>query len=87
MTDSTFHSLEAALADDHFPDVDLTLTGLGAGGVVLPNARPLVGTVANITALTRPAGTMGFATDASGGAKPCWSTGSGWVLADGTTLT
>ena len=46
-----------------------------------------VDTVANITALTRPAGTMGFATDASGGAKPCWSTGSGWVLASGTTLT
>ena len=69
------------------PDVDLTLTGLGAGGVVLPNARPLVDTVANITALTRPAGTMGFATDASGGAKPCWSTGSGWILASGSALT
>lgn len=25
MTDSTFHTLEAALADDHFPDVDLML--------------------------------------------------------------
>ena len=69
------------------PDVDLTVTGLGAGGVVLPNARPLVDTVANITALTRPAGTMGFATDASGGAKPCWSTGSGWILASGSALT
>lgn len=68
------------------PDVDLTLTGLGAGGVVLPNARGLVGTVAAITALTKPAGTMGFATNASGGPKPCWSTGSGWVIADGSAL-
>lgn len=25
MTDSTFHTLEAAIADDHFPDVDLML--------------------------------------------------------------
>ena len=25
MTDSTFHTLEAALADDHFPEVDLML--------------------------------------------------------------
>lgn len=25
MTDSTFHSLDAAIADDHFPDVDLML--------------------------------------------------------------
>lgn len=69
------------------PNVDLTLTGLGGGGVVLTFARPYVGTVVAITALTKPAGTMAFATDASGGAKPCWSTGSGWILADGTALT
>jgi hypothetical protein len=69
------------------PDVDLTVAGLGGGGVVLLFARPYVGTVAAITALTKPAGTMAFATDASGGPKPCWSTGSGWVLASGSALT
>ena len=68
-------------------DVDLTLQGLGAGVVRLPAATGFVGTVAEINALTRPAGAMAFATNASGGAKPCWSTGSGWILADGTTLT
>jgi hypothetical protein len=67
-------------------DVDLTLQGLGAGVVRLPAATGFVGTVATITALTKPAGTMAFATNASGGPKPCWSTGSGWVLADGSAL-
>lgn len=67
-------------------DVDLTLQGLGAGVVRLPAATGHVGTVAEITALTKPAGVMAFATNASGGAKPCWSTGSAWVLADGSAL-
>jgi len=68
-------------------DIDLTIQGLGAGVVRLPAATGYVGTVSAISALTRPAGVMAFATNASGGPKPCWSTGSGWVLADGTTLT
>ncbi len=67
-------------------DVDLTLQGLGAGVVRLPAATGFVGTVAEINALTRPAGAMAFATNASGGPKPCWSTGSAWVLADGSSL-
>lgn len=67
-------------------DVDLTLQGLGAGVVRLPAATGFVGTVAEINALTRPAGVMAFATNASGGPKPCWSTGSAWVLADGSAL-
>ena len=67
-------------------DVDLTLQGLGAGVVRLPAATGYVGTVAEINALTRPAGAMAFATNASGGPKPCWSTGSAWVLADGSSL-
>ena len=67
-------------------DVDLTLQGLGAGVVRLPAATGYVGTVAEINALTRPAGVMAFATNASGGPKPCWSTGSAWVLADGSSL-
>jgi len=67
-------------------DVDLTLQGLGAGVVRLPAATGFVGTVTEITALTRPAGVMAFATNASGGPKPCWSTGSAWVLADGSAL-
>ena len=68
-------------------DVDLTLRGLGAGVVRLPAATGFVGTVAEINALTRPAGAMAFATNASGGPKPCWYDGAGWILADGTTLT
>ena len=67
-------------------DVDLTLQGLGAGVVRLPAATGFVGTVTQINALTRPAGVMAFATNASGGPKPCWSTGSAWVLADGSAL-
>lgn len=67
-------------------DVDLTIRGLGAGVVRLPAATGFVGTVTEITALTRPAGVMAFATNASGGPKPCWSTGSAWVLADGSAL-
>ena len=67
-------------------DVDLTLQGLGAGVVRLPAATGYVGTVAEINALTRPAGVMAFATNASGGPKPCWSTGAAWVLADGSAL-
>jgi hypothetical protein len=54
--------------------------------VRLPAATGYVGTVAAINALTRPVGVMAFATNASGGPKPCWSTGSAWVLADGSAL-
>ncbi len=67
-------------------DVDLAITGLGAGVVRLPAATGFVGTVLEILALTRPIGVQAFAVNASGGPRPCWSTGTGWVFADGTPL-
>ena len=44
MTESTFHSLEAAIADEHFPEVDLMLRrgrhiGRDDGGSAGSNAR------------------------------------------------
>lgn len=72
-------------------DLDLIVSGQGTG--VLRLARPVVpsGAVSAINGgsgvfASPVAGQMAFATDASGGAKPCWYTGSSWILADGTTL-
>ena len=55
-------------------------------GAVIWHSRDLVNWVPIVAALTRPIGVQAFAVNASGGPRPCWSTGTGWILADGTPL-
>ncbi len=72
-------------------NISVVLKPLGDGYLMLVRPVLPVGTVAQITGGTgvwaNPTpGQQGFCSNASGGAKPCWYSGSGWVLADGSAL-
>lgn len=73
-------------------DLDLNIAGQGTGVLRLKRPAFPTGTVAAINGgsgvfASPVAGQAAFATDAAGGAKPCWYDGAGWILASGVALT